>query len=174
MKHKMYTKTIILMAICMGILFILPTGCLKECCNDPVIPLILALTTDTVTDITQATAKSGGKITSDGGDTITARGVCWSTAQSPTIADSLTSDSIGIGSFTSSITGLTASTTYYVRAYAINRADTAYGNERTFSTLANTGLPILTTAPVTNINQTTATCGGLITSGKGPSLVTER
>ncbi len=158
----------------MGILFILPTGCLKECCNDPATPPVIALTTDTVTAITQTTAQSGGTITSDGGDTITARGVCWSTAQSPSIADSLTSDSIGIGSFTSSITGLTDSTTYFVRAYAINRTDTAYGNERTFTTLAGVALPILTTDPVTDITQTTATCGGVITSGKGTLVVTER
>ena len=174
MKKKTWLRSMIAMTLFLGILAMLLTGCLKDCCNDPATPPVLVLTTDTVIAITQTTAQSGGTITSDGGDTITARGVCWSTAQAPTIADNLTSDSIGIGSFTSSITGLTASTTYYVRAYAINRADTAYGNERTFSTLAATGLPILTTAPVTDITQTTATCGGVITSGKGTTLVTER
>ena len=164
----------ILTAICLGTIFFLTTGCLKECCNDPATPPVIALTTDSVTAITHTTAQCGGTITSNGGDTITACGVCWSTAQLPTIADSLTSDSIGTGSFTSSITGLTASTTYYVRAYAINRFDTAYGNQKTFTTLAATALPVLTTDPVTDITQTTATCGGVITSGKGTLLVTER
>ncbi|MBL7139106.1 MAG: hypothetical protein ISS17_10080 [Bacteroidales bacterium] len=175
MKTELKISFIILIAIGFGLLLVFLTTCKKDCCNDPVTPPVpIALTTDTVTDITQTTAKSGGTITSDGGDTITARGVCWSTAQSPTIADSLTSDSIGIGNFTSSITGLSASTTYYVRAYAINRVDTAYGNQRTFTTLAATALPVLTTDPVTNITQTTATCGGVITSGKRASVVTER
>ncbi len=174
MKSKLHIGTIILMAICMGVLFILPIGCLKECCNDPVTPPVpIALTTDMVTTITHTSAQCGGTITSDGGDTITARGVCWSMEQSPTITDSITSDSIGIGHFTSSITGLISNTTYYVRAYAINSVGTAYGNERTFSTQAVPVQPTLTTIPITNITQTTATSGGTITFDGG-SPVTVR
>ena len=173
MKSKICTRTIIQMAICIGVLLMLSTACLKDCCQDPIDTSTPVLTTDTVSAITQTTAQCGGTITSDGGDAITARGVCWSIAQSPTIADSITTDSIGIGSFTSSITGLTSSTTYYVRAYATNSAGTGYGNQQTFSTLAAAALPILTTVSVTNITQTTATCGGTITSDGG-SPVTER
>jgi uncharacterized protein (TIGR02145 family) len=83
---------------------------------------------------TQTTADTGGEIASDGGSTITARGVCWSTSTNPTIANSKTVDGVGAGSFTSSITALTPSTTYYVRAYATNIAGTAYGNEIAFTT----------------------------------------
>ena len=46
------------------------------------------------------------------------------------------SNGSGTGSFTSSLTGLTAGTTYYVRAYAINSVDTSYGNQITFTTTA--------------------------------------
>jgi hypothetical protein len=92
------------------------------------------LTTDTVTAITATTAVSGGNITADGGSAITARGVCWNTSTNPTVANSMTSDGTGTGAFVSNLTQLMTATTYYVRSYAINAADTAYGNERTFMT----------------------------------------
>ena len=90
--------------------------------------------TTAVTSITGATASSGGNITSNGGASITARGVCWSTTTSPTADDSKTSDGSGSGIFTSDITGLTATTTYYVRAYATNSVGTNYGSEVSFTT----------------------------------------
>ncbi len=94
------------------------------------------LTTDAVTNIAQTTATSGGEITSDSGNAVTARGVCWSIEELPTIADSMTSDGAGIGAFVSSLTGLTAETTYYVRAYATNSQGTNYGDQVSFTTLA--------------------------------------
>ena len=92
------------------------------------------LVTNTVSSISQTSAVSGGNITNDGGSPITARGVCWSTSPDPTIANSKTTDGTGTGSFSSSITGLTASTLYYVRAYATNSAGTSYGNQMNFNT----------------------------------------
>jgi len=67
-------------------------------------------------------------VTSDGGSSVSARGVCWSTGSTPSIADSKTTDGTGTGIFTSNITGLTSNTTYNVRAYATNGAGTGYGN----------------------------------------------
>ena len=128
------------------------------------------VTTTNVTDVTQTTAKSGGNVTDDGGTTITARGVCWSTSQNPTISNSHTTDGNGTGSFTSSITGLTANTTYYVRAYATNSAGTGYGEQRSFTTLQNIELPTVTTTNVSNITQTTATSGGNVTSDGGANV----
>jgi hypothetical protein len=90
------------------------------------------LNTITVTLITASTASSGGNITYDGGAEVTARGVCWSTSQNPTITDNHTSDGSGTGSFTSNLTGLKAATIYYVRAYATNSAGTSYGNQVSF------------------------------------------
>ncbi|MBN1446444.1 MAG: fibrobacter succinogenes major paralogous domain-containing protein, partial [Bacteroidetes bacterium] len=92
------------------------------------------LTTSAVTDITTTAARSGGNIISDGGYSVTARGVCWRRSPGPTLSDSVTTSGTGIGSFTSDITSLTASTTYYVRAYATSIAGTGYGNELSFST----------------------------------------
>jgi hypothetical protein len=96
----------------------------------------LTLTTTEASNITHNSAKSGGNITSDGGATVTARGVCWSTSANPTIENNITTDSTGTGAYTSSITRLAANTTYYVRAYATNIAGTAYGNEISFKTMA--------------------------------------
>ena len=89
--------------------------------------------TEDVSYSSPSNATGGGNVTDDGGSMVTDRGVCWSTSQNPTIADNHTSDGTGVGSFTSSLTGLTAGTTYYVRAYAVNSVGTAYGNEISFT-----------------------------------------
>ena len=97
------------------------------------------VTTTAVTSITQTTAASGGNITSDGGGTITAKGVCWGTSANPTTALAHTSDGTGTGSYTSAITGLVAATVYHVRAYATNSAGTSYGTDVSFQTSFLTG-----------------------------------
>jgi uncharacterized protein (TIGR02145 family) len=113
------------------VLFVFANSCNEDDDNNTGIPV---LSTTAVTDITQATATCGGNITSDGGATVTARGVCWSTNQTPTISDNKTTDGTGVGNFVSSISGLTANTTYYVRAYATNSNGTAYGSAMSFTT----------------------------------------
>jgi plastocyanin len=65
---------------------------------------------------------------------VTARGVCWRTSSNPTVSDSKTSNGTGTGQFVSNITGLSANTTYFVRAYSTNSVGTAYGNEVSFTT----------------------------------------
>ena len=95
------------------------------------------VTTSEVTEIMGTAASCGGSVTSDGGSPVTASGVCWSTSPNPTISDSHTVDGNSSGSFTSSITGLSSNTTYYVRAYATNNVGTAYGDEYSFTTLSD-------------------------------------
>ncbi|MFH1242584.1 MAG: DUF1566 domain-containing protein [Pseudomonadota bacterium] len=92
------------------------------------------VTTTAISSITATTASSGGNVTSDGGSSVTAKGVCWSTAANPTTSDSHTSDGTGTGSFTSSITGLSPGTTYHVRAYATNSVGPGYGSDVSFTT----------------------------------------
>jgi uncharacterized protein (TIGR02145 family) len=128
-----------------------------------------------IKDITDTKATCSGYVSDDGGSTVTARGVCWSTSQNPTVSDSHTTDGTGAGSFTSNITGLTAETIYYVRAYATNSVSTTYGEQVSFTTLR--AKPTVTTSAVSNVtvNNTTisATCGGNVTD-EGAFAVTTR
>ena len=100
--------------------------------SDPQLP---AVTTENLSNIGYTTATCGGDVTDDNGSPVTARGVCWSTSQNPTISGNHTSDGSGNGSFTSSITGLYSNTTYYVRAYATNNEGTRYGAQKQFKTV---------------------------------------
>ena len=115
------------------------------------------VTTSVISSITAITATSGGNVTSDGGTTVTARGVCWSTSANPTTASStFTTDGTGGGTFSSTLTGLTANTTYFVRAYSTNSAGTGYGNEVSFTTLTDVNSiifnPNLTYGTMTDID----------------------
>lgn len=132
-----------------------------------------SVTTNDVSNITTSTAMCGGNVTSSGNGTVSARGVCWSTSQNPTISNSHTSDGTGTGSFTSNLTNLSSNTTYYVRTYATNEAGTAYGNQVTFTTEQELVLATVITNDVSNITTNSATCGGNITS-QGNSTVTAR
>jgi uncharacterized protein (TIGR02145 family) len=97
-------------------------------------PLMPALSTETVTSINFTYCSSGGNISDDGGAPVTVRGVCWSTSENPTTSDSKTDNGSGTGSFVSSVSELTAGTTYFIRAYAINSVGTQYGNQVSFTT----------------------------------------
>ena len=105
-----------------------------------VIPTIM---TDSVTEIVFNSATCGGRVSAEGDSAVTARGVCWSTSQYPTVADNHTVDGAGLGDFTSHLTGLLSSTTYYVRAYATNSLGTVYGEQRVFSTPFNCGTSVI-------------------------------
>ena len=157
---KKLTNVLLLVYLIIGITVI--NGCKK----DPVVP---TLTTTIVSEITLNTAISGGKITNDGGSTITARGLCWGTSQSPTTKNSITTNGTGTGTFVSNLAGLLPGTTYYVRAYATNSAGTAYGNQVTF-TASPVVIPTLTTTAMSEITLTTAKSGGNISSDGGGAI----
>jgi hypothetical protein len=96
------------------------------------------LTTTAASSISYNTATSGGNVSANGGATITSYGICWSTSSGPTTALSTktTTNTSVSGAFSDNITGLSPSTTYYVRAYATNSVGTSYGNEISFTTSA--------------------------------------
>lgn len=96
-----------------------------------------SVTTDNITSIGSNNAICGGEVFSDGGSSVTQRGVCWATSENPTTDNQKTENGQGTGTFESSISNLTPGTTYYVRAYATNSVGTAYGEQRSFATLAN-------------------------------------
>jgi uncharacterized protein (TIGR02145 family) len=130
------------------------------------------VTTTAASSVTLTGAITGGDVTSDGGSPVTGRGSAYGKVQNPTIADSTTSDGTGTGVFTSTLIGLTASTNYFVRAYATNSVGTIYGNEESFTTSAPTP-PQLTTTTVSSVTLTGAITGGDVTSDGG-SPVTGR
>jgi hypothetical protein len=129
------------------------------------------ISTADITNISADTAQCGGMITSDGGESITARGVCWNRNGNPTVNDTKTNDGNGPGAYTSSMKGLARAMTYYVRAYAVNIIGTSYGKEISFRTKA--GFPKITTSQVLNVRTNTAISGGYIADDGGFSL-TER
>ena len=96
------------------------------------------VTTDAATNVGAYTATCGGNVTVDGGYSVLARGVCWSTSPNPVFNDNHVSCGDGLGVFSCQLTGLAAGTTYYVRAYATNSVGTAYGNQVSFTTTAFT------------------------------------
>ena len=97
-----------------------------------------AVTTKNITNPGSISAMCGGNVTSDGNAKVTARGICWNITGNPALDNCInfTSDGQGTGTFTSNITNLTPSTTYYVKAYAINSAGTGYGQVEQFATIA--------------------------------------
>ena len=92
------------------------------------------LTTNEVTNITLSSADFKGEITDNGGSNVTINGFCWSTEENPDLNNPHTADVYSTDIFTSSIGGLTAYETYFVKAYAINSAGTKYGNQVSFTT----------------------------------------
>jgi uncharacterized protein (TIGR02145 family) len=158
----MKTKLVTIFYLAAIIITFVLYGCKKE--------EVPSLTTNDVTLISQTTAVSGGEILSEGSSSIIVKGVCWGTSIEPTINDNKTNDGNGIGGFTSNITSLNPSTTYFVRAYATNSEGTGYGLAKSLQTNAAT-VPVLTTTDVTSITQTTAASGGIITSDGASSII---
>ena len=145
MKRYIKQLGICLLALSVGIL-------LNQCEDDQIVGSFHggqtnygtpAVSTNYVTNITSSSASCGGEVTSDGGSYVTTRGFCYSTSQSPTISNTHTSNESGTGSFSASITGLSAGKTYYVRAYATNSEGTSYGEQRSFTTLSTGGTTVL-------------------------------
>ena len=147
-------------------------GMSVRCVRNESAPVFLPnISTLPVSDITEYSAFCGGQISSTGGAAITERGVCWSTSPNPTVSDNHITDNSGLNTFTCSLDSLAYSTTYYIRAYAINAAGTAYGEQHSFTTLA----PSITvsTTSVSDITCVSANCRGNVTAGN-PFAVSSR
>jgi len=162
----MKTKSAIYSILLAGLLLSPMISCKKE-----VIKTLPTVTIAEITNITDATASSGGSVSNGNGTTITERGVCWSIAENPTTKDSKTTNGIGFGVFVSPVTGLASGTIYNIKAYAVNELGTAYSAQTTFTTLALA--PVLTTTELVVGATGTMTSGGTITKDGG-SPVTAR
>ena len=130
-----------------------------------------AVSTTTATAITSTTATLNGDLTSDGGAAITARGFVYAISNADLTIDNTAADTVTVsgttGSFNEEITGLTAGTEYFYKAYAKNSVGTTYGEEQSFTTLAK---PTLSTTAASDIASTTTTLNGNITSDGGAEI----
>lgn len=99
-------------------------------------PVLPEVTTGQVTNVSAIFALGNGVVVSDGG-AVTERGFCWSTHSSPTIDDNSCNNGTGTGVFAVVMTGLSANTTYWAKAYAKNKVGTVYGDELTFNTTSS-------------------------------------
>lgn len=128
-----------------------------------------SLTTNTISSIANTSAISGGNINATTDDVVIARGVVWSTTSSPTIdLSTKTVDGSGSGTFTSSITGLSLGTLYYVRAYATNSNGTDYGPQQSFTSLK--APTVAATSAASSITYYNAIIGGNITADNGVAI----
>jgi uncharacterized protein (TIGR02145 family) len=128
------------------------------------------LITASVTEISCTTALSGGAVMNDGGASVISMGVCWDTSAYPTIDNNRTTESGGLGSFTSNITQLIPHTTYFVRSYATNNEGTSYGAAISFITLGEA--PVAVTTEATAILFTSASLNGTVNANFLSTTVT--
>jgi uncharacterized protein (TIGR02145 family) len=136
-------------------------------CTISIIGNATVVTTE-ASSITHNSAMSGGNITNDGGTSILERGICWNTSQNPTLSNEHTTDGNGTSSFTSTMTGLSPNTIYYVRAYSINSVGISYGNEINLITLKS--VPVITTDSVNLILARSVLVFGSITHNGGATV----
>jgi phosphodiesterase/alkaline phosphatase D-like protein len=94
------------------------------------------VTTGAATAITNTTATAAGTINNNGCTAVTSYGIEWSTTNgfANGTGTSVTSTNAVAGAFSANLTGLTANTTYYYKAFATNAGGTSYGAQQSFTT----------------------------------------
>jgi uncharacterized protein (TIGR02145 family) len=128
------SKNLLVVMAVMYFAMLMLNACNKDKDETPQVS-VPSVTTKTVSTITATSASTGGYISSDGGSTVTERGVCYSITENPSVASDVFVEGGGTGNFTCDLTGLLPQTPYYVKAYAINSAGIAYGSQVSFTTL---------------------------------------
>ena len=121
----------VITAILLSVVVVCVAGCKKA--------KLPTVETNQVSNLSTTQTTVGGFITSDGGSEIFERGICWEKNTNPDVSANVINAGQGVGSFTCMITGLEPSTTYYVRAYAVNSVGVGYGAQVSFTTLSNSG-----------------------------------
>ena len=131
--------------------------------------VVPTVTTASAVNISPTSATVGGEVTNDGNGEVAERGVVYSTNPNPTVENNKVVCGSGKGAYTCNLSNLQESTTYYVRAYAVNEKGTAYGEETSFTTKAIV-VPTVTTSSATNISYTSATIDGTVTDDGGAAV----
>jgi len=129
------------------------------------------VTTAEISDYTSFTAKVGGTVSDDGGNSVTQRGVYWGLYTNPKLTGTKLVIGSGKGVFSQTISGLNRAISYYVVAFATNIKGTSYGAEIRFTTTPE--LPTISTYAASSITSSSAKLGGEITSSGG-ATITER
>jgi uncharacterized protein (TIGR02145 family) len=106
--------------------------CIQDATASAAVPTV---STSAASDVAETGATLNGSIDSDGGDAITATGFRWGQAANLSDAQDLAGSATS-GSFTGSLTGLAAGTTYYFSAFATNGEGTSHGDTLSFTTTA--------------------------------------
>lgn len=153
---------------CLLIVYVLSFVILTNSCTEK--NELPTITTGKIVEISRTTATAVGHLIDEGGSPVLGKGVCWSVSHNPDITDHFTADGEGAGSFTTSITGLTPNTMYYVRAYATNSFGTAFGKEISFTTSPVELGKVITIQP-SSISTTSAISGGNITNDGGGQII---
>ena len=153
------------------------TGSVETFTTGVLVTVPTVTTSSEVSGITADGATCGGTINNDGNDpTNLTYGICYSTTDGfeGLTGTHVEGSNLDNGSFTVALTGLTANTTYYVRAYATNSAGTTYGEQEDFATGTSVTIPTVTTSSeVSGITADGATCGGTINNdGNDPTNLT--
>jgi len=114
---------------------------------------IVAITiiTDDPTDVLETSVTANGNITSVGGSNATVRGFKYGLTQIDTWDTHDDGDFEG-GTYTKEITGLTANTIYWIRAYATNTLGTSYGEWVKFQTSTTGVVPTGTKVSICSDN----------------------
>ena len=133
------------------------------------------VTTQANSGTSDVQSTANGNITDDGNGVLSERGFVYD-IESKSLPSNIAPISSGYasvitetgtfseGAYTGAMSGLTESTTYYVRAYTLNEAGYSYGDEVNFTTSATPLAPTLTTETVTSKTDTTCTGNGTIVS----------
>ncbi len=160
---------LIFLILLMGLFINLTSSCNKKNITPAPTVELLSLYTLNVTITTDTSFVCGGNIMTDGGTAVTERGVCWALTENPTIENNKIALGNGIGKFTSTIYGIAASTTYYIRSYAISSKGITYGNQVQYATLK---LPprVYSISP-TNVTSSSAVLGGNVIDDGGEEVV---
>ncbi len=124
--------------------------------------------------ITTTAATLNALISDTGGENASAKGFNYGTTNAYG-ATTTETGSFDIGSFTTSLSGLTCNTTYYYRAYATSTSGIGYSSGDTFTTSScppSVTNPTVTASSTTATTTTTITLNGNITStgNENPSL----
>jgi len=133
------------------------------------LPVFSALTN---TSITYNSLAMSANVSEDKGQAVTERGFCWSTSINPTISNSKMAVGSGLGTFSYTITGLSPSTYYYVRAYATNAAGTSYyGSSYYYTGAAADYLPVISSLTNPSATYNSLVMSAIVFDDKGVPVI---